>query len=261
MMSARPGEEMIEDYLRQLREALRSTSPERREQIVSDVAQHIAEARAEEPSSDELTISRLLDRIGAPEAIAAAFEETSDDGGRATGGKRQPPSSVRAAVRLMYLGAAMSILTAFVDLLTRSGLKSAIEQGLNSASRVHGLPRLTPSQVNSSVTAGIMMAVIVSVFGTFLWVFVARASRDGQWSARITATGLFGLNTLALLIGPADVSVRGPASRATEACLFAVWLIGLAVIVLLWRRSSSTFFNGSRPEPLPPLAHRGSRSY
>ena len=261
MTSARPCEEMIEDYLRQLREALRSTPPERRDQIVSDVAQHIAEARAEEPSSDELTISRLLDRIGTPEAIAAASEEASDDSGRAAAGERQPPSPVRAAVRLMYAGAAMSILTAFVNLLTRSGLKSAIEQGLSSASRIHGLPRLTPGQVNSSVTAGIVMAVIVSVFGAFLWVFIARASRDGQWSARITATGLFGLGTLALLIGPADLSARGPASRATEACLLAVWLIGLAVIVLLWRRSSGKFFNGSRPEPLPPLAHPGSRSY
>lgn len=245
-MSAPAGEKLIEDYLCRLREALGSASPQQRDQVVSDVAQHIAEARAEEPSSGEPAISGLLDRIGSPEAIAAAFEETGDDRGQA-GSERRPPLSVRAAVRLMYAGAAMTIVTALVDLLTRSGLKSAIEHGLNTASRVHGLPRLTPGQVNSSVTAVIVMAIIVSVVGAFLWVFIARASTEGQWSARITATGLFGLDTLALLAGPADLGVRGPASRPAEACLLAVWLTGLAVIVLLWQRSSGRFFSGSRP--------------
>lgn len=115
--------------------------------------------------------------------------------------------------------------------------------------------------MNSSVTAVIVMAVIVSVLGALLWAFIARASADGQWSARITATGLFGLNTLALLIGPADLSVRGPASRATEACLLAAWLTGLAVIVLVWQGSSGRFFNGSRPRPSRRLAHHRSRSY
>jgi len=59
---------------------------------VSDVAQHITEARAEEPCSDEPAIASLLERIGSPEAIAAASEETSDDGDRAAGGERRPPT-------------------------------------------------------------------------------------------------------------------------------------------------------------------------
>jgi uncharacterized membrane protein len=113
-VSAPAGEKLIEDYLGRLREALRSAPPEQRDQVVSDVAQHIAEARAEEPSPDELAISGLLDRLGSPEAIAAAFEETGDDSSRAAEGERQPPPSVRAASRLMYAGAAMTIVTALV---------------------------------------------------------------------------------------------------------------------------------------------------
>ncbi|MGD0560099.1 MAG: hypothetical protein ABSA93_34670 [Streptosporangiaceae bacterium] len=246
-MSTRLGEEMIEDYLLQLRGALRSAPTGRREQIVKDVAQHIAEARAEEPSSDEPTISRLLDRIGPPEAIAAAFEETSD-----TGGELQPPSPVHAAVRLMYAGAVISVVTAFADLLTSSDLKSAMQQGLDNASRAHGLPELTPSQVNSAATTGIVIAVIVSVFSAALWVLIARTSTDGQRLTRITATGLFGLDTLALLAAPTDLSVRSPTSRATDVCLLAAWLTGLVVIVLLWQRSSGRFLNSSRPRhPVP----------
>ena len=250
MTRARPGEEMIEDYLSRLREALWSTPAERRDQIVSDVAQHIAEALAEEPNPDEETVGSVLDRIGTPQEIAAALDETSEDErsrqsyGEPTA-QPQPPSPVRAAVKLMYVGAAMSIVTAFVDPLTRSGLKAAIEKGTNSAARIHGLPRLTTSQLSSSVIDNLVMAVIVSLVSVLLWVFIARASTAGQWSARVTASGLFGLNTLILLIGPADLSVRGPASRPTEACLFIVWLIGLGVILLLWQRASSGFFNAS----------------
>jgi uncharacterized membrane protein len=214
MMRAHRNEEMVENYLGRLRKALRSMSAKRRDQIVSDLAQHIAEALAEEPNADEQVIGSLLDRIGTPEEIAAALAETSEDERNRvpydppTAGP-QPPSSIRAATRLMYVGAAMSIVTAFVDFLSRSGLKVAIEKGTHTAARLHGLPRLTTSQLNSSVTDNLAMAIVVSMVSVLLWVFVARASTDGQWSARVTASGLFGLDTLILLIGPADLSLRG----------------------------------------------------
>ena len=249
-MRARPGQEMIEDYLSRLREALRSTPAERRDQIVSDVAQHIAEALAEELNPDEEIVATLLDRTGTAEEIAAALDETSGDERRhrpygPPTVDRRPPSPVRAAVKLMYVGAAMSLVTALVDLLTRSGLKAAIEKGTNSAARAHGLPTLTTSQLNSSVIDNLVMAVIFSLVSVLLWVFIARASTDGQSSARITASGLFALDTLILLIGPADLSIRGPATQPTEVFLFIVWLIGLAATVLLWQRASSEFFNAS----------------
>ncbi len=49
------------------------------DQIASDVAQHLAEALAEEPNPDEEAIGNLLDRIGTPEEIAAALDEASED--------------------------------------------------------------------------------------------------------------------------------------------------------------------------------------
>lgn len=252
-MSARPGEDIIEQYLHQLREALRPMPEDRRDQIVSDVAQHIAEARAEESSSDAATISRLLDRIGTPEEIAAAFDDPSDDEqdqgpiesyptGRHTA-ESQLPAPIRTAIKLMYVGAAISIVTAIVDLLTRSELKAFFKNGSDLASKLHGLPKLTPSQLNSSTTDNLVMAVVIWLASVLLWVFIARASKEGQSSLRVTASALFGLNTLMLLIGPSDLSIRGP--RVTDVCPFIVWLIGLSAIVLLWRPASSRFFNAS----------------
>ena len=249
-MSAPTVDEMIEEYLGQLREALGSTSQARREQIVSDVAQHIAEARAEEPTADEETVRGVLGRIGTPEEIAAAADETSGDeqSHRPYGlssAKPEPPGPVRAAVKLMYVGAAMTVVTVVVDPFTRGSVRAAVVKGTNLAARLHDLPRLTPSEVNSSVTDNLVMAVIVSLVSVLLWIFIARASMTGQSSIRVTASALFALGTLILLIGPIDLGLRGP-SRPTDVLLLIVWLTGLGAVVLLWGRSSSEFFNSSR---------------
>lgn len=192
MMRAGPSGEMIENYLGRLREALRSTPAERREQVVSDVAQHIAEALAEEPDPNEQTVASVLDRIGTPEEIAAALDEDSgaDRNSRPHGSRQatpDPPAPVRTAVRLMYLGAAISVVAAFGDLLTRSELKSFFRNGTNLAHRLHGLPKLTPSQLNSAVTDNLAMAVIIWLVSVLLWLFIARAITTGQSSARGTA--------------------------------------------------------------------------
>ena len=249
-MRARPGQEMIEDYLSRLREALRSTPAERRDQIVSDVAQHIAEALAEELNPDEEIVATLLDRTGTAEEIAAALDETSGDErrhrpyGPPTVG---PPASFPRPRRCQA-----DVRRSSHEPRHRVGGPPDEEwpegrhrEGDQQRRQAHGLPTLTTSQLNSSVIDNLVMAVIFSLVSVLLWVFIARASTDGQSSARITASGLFALDTLILLIGPADLSIRGPATQPTEVFLFIVWLIGLAATVLLWQRASSEFFNAS----------------
>lgn len=254
-MSGRSGEEMIDAYLHRLREALRGTPADRRDQIVSDVVQHIAEARAEESSSDAATISGLLARIGTPEEIAAAFSDTngeeqsrgapeSNRNDQGSPRPQSPPGAVQWAIRLMYGGAATSIVTAVVDLATRSELKAFLKSGTDLASRLHGLPKLTPSQLGSSTMDDLVMAVIIWALSVLLWSLIARAGKDGWTSLRFAASALFGIDTLMLLIGPPDLSVRGP--RVTDICPVVVWLIGLAVVLLLWQRSASKFFDASR---------------
>ena len=58
---------------------------------------------------------------------------------------------------------------------------------------------------------------------------------------------LFGLYTLALLIGPPDMGIRGPEAAAARIFAGIIWLIGLAAVVLLWRRDSSAFFKARAP--------------
>jgi uncharacterized membrane protein YccC len=57
--------------------------------------------------------------------------------------------------------------------------------------------------------------------------------------ARIMSTVLFGLSTFTLSSLPS-------AHVGTALCTAVSWLIGLGAISLLWRRSSSFFFEGPR---------------
>jgi hypothetical protein len=142
------------------------------------------------------------------------------------------PSSVMTAVRLMYLGAVASLAGVIIGLL-RGISKSAIEKAA---------PNLTPSQVNTAASVALVSIVIVGVIGIGAWIWIAQASKKGSNAARITGTVFFGLDTLSLLLG-----LRRPENALVKGYPIVIWLIGLAVIILLWQRESTRFFTPSRP--------------
>ena len=85
--------------------------------------------------------------------------------------------------------------------------------------------------------ATVVIAVVESIVAIGLWLLMAWANKAGQSWGRITASVLFGLNTALLLYGFA----RGTVSIASAFALL-VWAVGLAVIVLLWRKDASEYF-------------------
>ena len=70
--------------------------------------------------------------------------------------------------------------------------------------------------------------------------------RVSSANARATGSVLFGLDTLALLIGPPDAGIRGPVTAVTRILAGIVWVIGLSAVVFLWQKDSSTFFKTPR---------------
>jgi hypothetical protein len=52
---------------------------------------------------------------------------------------------------------------------------------------------------------------------------------------------MFGLRTVAALIGPGELSAVGPWPVAVRVMTVLGWLLGLAAIALLWRRTSTAF--------------------
>jgi hypothetical protein len=143
------------------------------------------------------------------------------------------PNSVQTAVKLMYAGAALSLIGVVVSLATVGNLKSAIVTAGNKAGKHY-----TASQIHAIEVASIAFLVISAIIGIGLWLWMARASASGHNYARIVGSVLFALNTLLLL---SDL-VR---PHAGIGLIFAalVWLAGLGAVVMLWRKESSEFFN------------------
>jgi hypothetical protein len=142
------------------------------------------------------------------------------------------PAPVLNAVKLMYAGAAVSLVSLLISLTDISGTKAAIKKAR---------PDLTATQVSQLNGFIIGLAIVSGLVGIGLWLWMSRANRAGKNWARIVSTVLFGLATLDLF---------GVFSQPKTALglIFPLltWLIGLGVIVLLWRPESTRFFK-------PPL--------
>jgi hypothetical protein len=143
------------------------------------------------------------------------------------------PASVLNAVKVMYAGAAASLVGIIVDITTLSATKSAIEKHAHN---------LTASQINSEQHVLVASFIIGGVIGAGLWIFLAQSCKRGRNWARITGTVLFGIATLDTFVG-----VALPVAGAIRIYAVVVWLIGLTAVVLLWQRSSSAFFRQEQP--------------
>jgi hypothetical protein len=66
---------LIEDYLRRLDRAAAALPPDRRSDLLDEIAEHIAVARASGAGDDEAAVRTVLARLGEPEEIVAAADE------------------------------------------------------------------------------------------------------------------------------------------------------------------------------------------
>jgi uncharacterized membrane protein YuzA (DUF378 family) len=131
--------------------------------------------------------------------------------------------AVRAAVKLMYAGAAVSTVNLVILLAligdTRFGLL------LN--------------------TPFITVSIAWSLAPIALWLWMARENGRGRNWARIVSTVLFGFATLDLT-GPFGLpGIRVslvPVIAGSPIVPVLYWLVGLAAVWLLWRPASSAFF-------------------
>lgn len=144
--------------------------------------------------------------------------------------RREPPPSVLNAVKLMWAGAGISLISVIIGLVTIGSLKTAIEQAN---------PDLSSSQVSAVATASVAAVVIVGLLGVGLWIWLAQMSKAGKNWARVTGTVLFGIDTLFQLI-----SFTRSAALAGRIPGLIVWLVGLGAVILLWQRQSSDYFKG-----------------
>lgn len=139
------------------------------------------------------------------------------------------PPSVVAAARLMYAGAAASLVYGACYLISRSAIKTGIEQHSH---------HMTAAQVTSTQHALTFGGLAGGIIAAGLWLLVARACLRGQNWARILGTVLFAVFTVDVFVG----TVVPVIPVLVKVLALLTWAIGVAVIVLLWRRRSSGYF-------------------
>jgi len=148
------------------------------------------------------------------------------------------PSTLRNAVRLIWAGGALSLIGVIITLSFSSRIKTAVINAANKSNRT-ATHKLTAAQIHSLGNATVLLLAVFGVIGVLLWVWMAWANNRGRPWARIVATVLFGLNTIAVVLelGRASVSLITVALG---------WLIGLGAIVLLWNRQTTQYINAGR---------------
>jgi hypothetical protein len=151
---------------------------------------------------------------------------------------------VRYAYYLMLGGAAFQV----VDLLTTLAQTDRIRRLVRDM-LLREQPGVVESTIDRSTNGVVGILSVVALAGTGLWIWMAFANRAGHHWARITGSVFFALGTVYYL---GDLFVGG-------AVKILLWLVGLAVVILLWNRRSGEFFRSVSygQEYQPPGAASG----
>ena len=130
----------------------------------------------------------------------------------------------------MYGGAAVRLAAAIANIATKNEVREVIAR-----------TPISRDLIGTATTSTLVMAAAVNLVAVLLWLVMARWSATGSITARTVACVLFGLRTVATLIGPGELSALGPWPPSVRVLTVLGWLVGLGAIVLLWRRSSTAY--------------------
>ena len=146
-------DQIVDEYLGRLKVALADLPPDRRQQLIVSITDHISEARSTLHANSEVAVRDILDRVGQPEDIAA----------EALGDQAKPPvlQSTRTR-RLVTIGVAAVVVLGIV-------LGTFFATRINNATPTT-VPNATASTVpnGTASTTTVAKRVIPSVVGLTL---------------------------------------------------------------------------------------------
>lgn len=144
-------------------------------------------------------------------------------------GPMAKPQTILQAVKLMYVGAGLTVLGVLASLLQVDTIRDSIEDSDSS---------LTSSEVDSAVAFTMAFIVVTALIGVGLWLWMASANGNGKSWARVVATVLGGLNILFTLLG-----VVSGGSTPLSLLISVVNLVLAGYILwLLWRPESTQYY-------------------
>ncbi|ACZ32054.1 hypothetical protein Xcel_3051 [Xylanimonas cellulosilytica DSM 15894] len=169
---------------------------------------------------------------GLPQYGQAQYGEAQPGYGAPGYGEPAPavqPKSIATAVKLMYVGAALSVLGLILNLTQRDAIADAVRAASPAGSTV---------DVDALVGVTMAIATVSALIGAGLWTWMAIMNGKGRSWARVLSTILGGLSILSLL---ASLAQPGSTPIALIQGLVSVALAA-TILVLLWRKESSAYY-------------------
>jgi len=148
---------------------------------------------------------------------------------------RQCPPAVRAAVRLMYVGAVLELGVWVTVIVTQASVRSAV---------LARYPGLTAAQWHAVWLAHLLPDEIFAPVAVGVWLWMAWAHRRGLYWAGVVFAATFGLATLGMLTALAQSAATfAPADLVAAS---AMWMVHGAAVLLIFSKPSASFF---QPNP------------
>ncbi|GAA2755983.1 hypothetical protein [Actinopolymorpha rutila] len=141
----------------------------------------------------------------------------------------QRPRVVQIAVYLMYLGAALSAVSAVAVFGSRDRLAADARKMLSGQKQP-----LTPDKIEATVNTSLTLFVVLGVLSVALWILMAVMNGKGQPWARMLATVLAVANVLNFVL--TGLSVVG----------LALLVTGTVAAVMLWLPAARPWFTTTR---------------
>jgi dipeptide/tripeptide permease len=146
------------------------------------------------------------------------------------------PSSIALAVKLMYAGAALGILSLIYTLATVGTLKDRVADQMRDAD-----PSIKQTEIDAFYVVSIVIAIVSAIVVVALWSWMAWKNGQGRSWARVVATVLAALN---LLFIPFTIYTARSEPVSLVASLVNV-ILAIVILVLLWKKESSHFYKAA----------------
>lgn len=167
-------------------------------------------------------------------AYQAAPSYTEGSYGQAAPAPATPPAPLALAVKLMYAGAALSVISILLGFLQKDSMRGQV---------VDASPKLSPSEIDTAINVALVFATVVGLIGAGLWVLNAVFNARGAKWARVLATVLGGLAVVFTLIGFSQ-----PAPTISRVLSIIQLVLAAAILFLIWRPESSRYYEARNPK-------------
>ena len=131
---------LVDDYLRRLAAAASALPAHRRDELISEIRDHLQEALRQAPASDKAAVRNMLERLGPPEEIvSAATEPASPDQLAAPFRETNGSAIVSVLLGVLWFAGIGSVLALVFGYQARRAIKNSAGRQKGSGMAIAGI--------------------------------------------------------------------------------------------------------------------------